>query len=257
MDNYLQSLFSLQGRTAMVTGASRGLGKAIAIALASAGADVIGVARDEQHLVSTKEDVEALGRRFRGLACDQSDPESVERLIGTVVNDDQSPDILVNNAGTIYRAPASEYSNDDWRRVMQTNLDSVFMLCRDIGKHMLANDGGSIINIASLLSFFGGITVPAYTASKGGVALLTKALANEWSDSGVRVNAIAPGYFETDNTEALRNDENRYQEILSRIPMGRWGRADDLAGAAVYLASPASGYVTGQIVLVDGGYSAR
>ena len=253
----MQEWFSLNGRTAVVTGASRGLGQQIAIALAKAGADIIGVSRTEEALKDTRDTVQRIGRQFAGLACDQSANDQVHTLIREIRSLAPQVDVLVNNAGTIIRAPAVDYDFEDWRRVMGTNLDSAFLLCREVGKSMIEGGGGKIINIASLLSFFGGITVPAYAASKGGIALLTKALANEWGAHNVQVNAIAPGYFATDNTAALRQDPERSKEILSRIPAGRWGDPADLQAAAVFLASSGSDYVNGQVLLVDGGYAAR
>ena len=255
--NYLEQLFSLKGKTAMVTGASRGLGQAIAVALAEAGADIVGVASRLENLADTEQHVRDLGRTFYDLACDQS---NLDQVVATAAAAEQAAaqiDILVNNAGIIRRSPAVDFSTQDWNAVLRTNLDGVFVLCREIGRGMVLRGNGKIINIASLLSFFGGITVPAYAASKGGIHVLTKALANEWAASNVQVNAIAPGYFETDNTQALREDPARYNEILGRIPCQRWGKPQELAGAAVFLATSASDYVTGHTLLVDGGYSAR
>ncbi|AFU98804.1 2-dehydro-3-deoxy-D-gluconate 5-dehydrogenase KduD [Simiduia agarivorans] len=257
MSNYLKSLFSLNGKVAVVTGASRGLGQGMALALGRAGATVVAVG---SQLASVEKTLALLAQEkitAHGFGCDQSDPAAVAALVQAVQSQVGQVDILVNNAGTIRRAPAAEYSDDDWAAVMDTNINGVFRLCREFGRQMLANGSGKIINIASLLSFSGGITVPAYAASKGAVAQLTKALANEWAASGVQVNAIAPGYFETDNTENLRKDSDRFAAISARIPANRWGLPEDLAGAAVFLASPASDYVNGHLLLVDGGWMAR
>lgn len=250
-------LFNLSGKVALVTGASRGLGRAMATALAGAGADIVAVASASENVAETVAEIEALGRSCVALGCRQDDPEQVRDAVRDGIEAFGQVDILVNNAGTIRRAPAEEYSDDDWSVVIDTNLNGVFQFCRGIGKHMLERKQGKIINIASLLSFSGGITVPAYAASKGGVMQLTKALANEWANRGIQVNAIAPGYFATDNTEALRADAERNKAILARIPTGRWGEAEDLNGAIIFLASHASNYVNGHILTVDGGWMAR
>ncbi len=250
-------LFSLENKVAVVTGASRGLGRAMALGLAGAGADIIAIASTSENAAETVAEVESLGRRAVAIGCRQDDPEQVRRAVRESIDAYGQVDILVNNAGTIRRAPAEDYSNEDWSAVIDTNLNGVFQFCRGIGKHMLNRGQGKIINIASLLSFSGGITVPAYSASKGGVMQLTKALANEWASKGIQVNAIAPGYFATDNTEALRADANRNKEILARIPTGRWGDPEDLQGAIIFLASKASDYITGHILTVDGGWMAR
>jgi 2-deoxy-D-gluconate 3-dehydrogenase len=248
-------LFSLAGRRALVTGASRGLGRAMAEALAAAGADVVCVDRAGTDETATA--VRAAGRTACQFTADLSDRAAVLRLAEEVDAAVGEIDILVNNAGTIRRAPAVEYSLEDWDAVLRTNLDAVFLLCRHFGGGMVARGRGKIINIASLLAFSGGITVPAYTASKSAVAGLTRAFANEWAGRGVQVNAIAPGYFATDNTRALRENPGRNAEISARIPAGRWGQPEDLAGAVVFLASPASDYVSGHILVVDGGWMAR
>ena len=253
----MADLFSLEDKIAVVTGASRGLGRAMALGLASAGADIVAVASRSENAAATVAEIESMGRRAVAIGCRQDRPAEVRRAVAESVNAFGQVGILVNNAGMIRRAPAEDYSDEDWAAVMETNLNGVFQFCRGIGKHMLERGQGKIINIASLLSFSGGITVPAYAASKGGVMQLTKALANEWANRGVQVNAIAPGYFATDATEALRADDRRNKEILARIPTGRWGEAEDLQGAVIYLASAASNYVTGHILVVDGGWMAR
>lgn len=248
------SRFSLVGRNALVTGANVGLGKAVALALAEAGADIVGVSRREAS--ETAVAVASLGRRFAGieadLACVTGEELVVEaeQVLGSV-------DILVNNAGIIRRADATEFTPIDWDDVVDVNLKAAFFLAQAAGRRMLARGRGKIINIASMLSFQGGVRVASYTAAKSGLAGITKLLANEWAASGVNVNAIAPGYMRTDNTTALRADEKRNADILARIPAGRWGESDDLAGAAIFLASPASDYVHGAIIPVDGGWLAR
>lgn len=251
--------FSLDGRVALVTGGATGIGQAIAIALAEAGADVAITVR-RSGAAETEERVLATGRRFAAFSTDLSslDPSGAKELL-TRVEDELGPvGILINNAGTIKRAAAAEHPADDWREVVSTNLDAVWYLSQAAGKRMLERaSGGSIVNIASLLSFQGGINVPGYAAAKHGVAGLTKALANEWAARGVNVNAIAPGYISTNNTEALRNDPERSRQILERIPAGRWGDPADLAAAALYLASPAAAYVHGHVLVVDGGWMGR
>jgi len=254
----MSNLFDLSGSTALVTGCSRGIGKAMALALAEAGADIIGVSATLEPSGSDVErGVTALGRRFHGYACDFSDREAIPRFLTKLSTESPSIDILVANAGTIRRAPAAEHSNEDWDHVIDVNLRSQFILAREIGKGMLERGRGKIVFTASLLSFQGGITVPGYAASKGGVAQLTKALANEWAGRGVNVNAIAPGYIATDNTAALRADAVRNQAILARIPAGRWGMPEDLSGPLVFLCSRASDYVHGTILTVDGGWMGR
>ncbi|HKX30850.1 MAG TPA: SDR family oxidoreductase [Blastocatellia bacterium] len=251
-------LFSLSGKTALVTGCKRGIGKAMALALAEAGADLIGVSRS---LETTGSDIEKeiahRGGRFKGYACDFADRAAVYKFIDQVKADFPVIDILVNNAGTILRKPAAEHPDEYWDKVMEVNLNSQFVLSRELGKEMVARGAGKIIFTASLLTFQGGITVPGYAASKGAVGQLTMALSNEWASQGVQVNAIAPGYISTDNTEALRADPVRNPAILARIPAGRWGEPGDLAGAVVFLASPASNYVNGTILTVDGGWMGR
>jgi 2-deoxy-D-gluconate 3-dehydrogenase len=253
----LNSRFSLEGKKALVTGASRGLGQAAAIAIANAGADVVCVSSSEGGVAETARTIRDGGRKAWEFSADLSDRAAVRKLVSGVSSEVGDVDILVNNAGTIRRTPASEYSENDWDLVIRTNLDSVFLLSQSFGRRMVERGSGKIVNVASLLSFSGGITVPAYTASKHAVAGLTKALANEWAKSGVQVNAVAPGYFATDNTEALRNDPKRAAEILSRIPAGRWGEPEDLADAIVFLSSPAADYINGHVLVVDGGWMAR
>lgn len=251
------TLFDLTGRTAVVTGARRGIGLAMAEALALAGADVIGVsAQMEADGSEVERRVRAAGRRFTALRADLADRAAVHRLardltaLGPI-------DILVNNGGTIARTPAVDHPDEMWDHVIEVNLSSQFVLSREIGRTMVERGHGKIIFTASLLSFQGGITVPGYAASKSGIAGLTRALANEWAGHGVNVNAIAPGYIATDNTRALREDLEREPAILARIPAGRWGRADDLGGATVFLASAASDYVNGIVLPVDGGWLGR
>ena len=250
-------LFNLQGKIALVTGASRGLGQGMALGLAEAGADIVAVASRADNVRGTCKKIDALGRKSLALGCDSSDSGQIRQTVNTALETFGQIDILVNNAGTIRRAPAHETTDEDWQAVIDTNLTGVFQFCREAGRKMLQKGSGKIINIASLLSFSGGITVPAYAASKGGVAQITKALANEWAKDNIQVNAIAPGYFETDNTENLRQDEQRFTEISARIPSGRWGKPQDLAGAVVFLASAAANYVNGHVMLVDGGWMAR
>ncbi len=251
-------LFRLDGRTALVTGCRRGIGRAMARALAQAGADVVGVSAALESKGSDVEaDVTAAGRSFAGYRCDLANRKDLYRFIEIVRADFPTIDILVNNAGTIRRDPAAEHSDKDWDHVLEVNLNAPFLLSREIGKGMVERGSGKILFTASLLSFQGGITVPGYAASKGGLAQLVKALANEWAPHGVNVNAIAPGYVETDNTRALRDDPDRNRAILERIPAGRWGRPEDLAGATVYLCSPASDWVHGTILTVDGGWMGR
>lgn len=252
------SKFDLTGKTALVTGCKRGIGFAMAEALAEAGADIIGVSASLEASGSAIEKaVTDLGRKFTGYSCDFSDTEAVKAFAAKVLAEHGAPDILVNNAGTIKRAPAAEHPDEMWFEVINVNLNAQFLLSRDLGAKMIERGSGKIIFTASLLTFQGGITVPGYAASKGGIGQLTKALANEWSSKGVQVNAIAPGYIATDNTEALRNDPVRQQAILSRIPAGRWGDPDDFKGPVVFLASQASNYVTGEVLVVDGGWMAR
>lgn len=249
--------FNLDGKVALVTGASSGLGQAIAIALAEAGANIACHARASGKADETCAAIEKLGCRAITIAGDMFERETPARIVADTIGHFGRLDILINNAGTICRSPAVDYSEEDWATVIEVNLSSVFRMSQAAGRKMIEQGSGKIVNIASLLSFQGGITVPAYTASKSGVAGLTKALANEWAKSGVNVNAIAPGYIETANTAALRADETRNRQILERIPAGRWGSPEDLAGAAVFLSSAASDYVSGHVLVVDGGWMAR
>ncbi len=249
-------LFDLTGKIAAVTGAGTGLGKAMSLALAGAGADLLLVGH-KSPLEETAAAVREKGRRVETILVDLAEPEAARRVVEKALEALGGLDILVNNAGIIRRAPAEQYSLEDWNQVIQVNATSVFLLCREAGKVFLERGGGKIVNIASLLSFQGGITVPAYAASKGAVAQLTKALANEWASRGICVNAIAPGYMETENTRALRENPTRNRQILERIPAGRWGKPEDLAGAVVFLASRASDYVNGAVLNVDGGWLAR
>lgn len=250
--------FRLDGKSALVTGCRRGIGMAMAIALADAGADILGVSASLEARDSLIErEVRARGRRFNAYRCDFGDRKALYDFIRRVKSDFPIIDILVNNAGTILRKPAAEHSDEFWDRVLEINLTSQFVLSREIGKEMVNRGRGKIIFTASLLTFQGGVTVPGYAAAKGGIGQLTKALANEWAGSGVQVNAIAPGYIATDNTEALRNDPVRNPAILSRIPAGRWGSPDDFKGAIVFLASAASDYVNGTVLTVDGGWMGR
>jgi len=251
-------LFQLDGKIALVTGCRRGIGKAMAIALAEAGADIVGVSASlERNGSDIEREVCARGRKFSAYRCDFGDRGALYTFIDRVKADFPVIDVLVNNAGTILRKPAVDHSDELWDRVMEVNLSSQFILSREIGKDMLKRGSGKIIFMASLLTFQGGITVPGYAASKGGIGQLAKTLANEWAGSGVQVNGIAPGYIATDNTEALRKDPVRNAAILSRIPVGRWGAPDDFKGAVVFLASAASDYVNGTILTVDGGWMGR
>ncbi|MGQ4334354.1 SDR family NAD(P)-dependent oxidoreductase [Streptomyces hayashii] len=252
------SAFDLTGRLAVVTGARRGIGRAMARALAGAGADVIGVSANlETSGSDVEKDVLAAGRTFEAVRADFADPAAVRALGADLAGRERPVDILVNNAGTIRRAPAAEHMDADWESVLQVNLSAQFALSRAVGASMVHRGHGKIIFTASLLSFQGGITVPGYTAAKHGVAGLAKALANEWAPHGVNVNAIAPGYIATDNTQALQADPVRSRAILDRIPAARWGDADDLAGATVFLASDAAAYVHGVVLPVDGGWLGR
>lgn len=250
--------FDLSGKTALVTGAKRGIGAGMAEALASAGADIIGVSATLQKDGGTVGDaVRSIGRSFDAYACDFSDRQALRGFVEQVQKDHPNIDILINNAGTIKRKPAAEHEDELWDEVIETNLSAQFVLTREIGKTMVERGRGKIIFTASLLTFQGGITVPGYAASKGGIGQLTKAFANEWARLGVNVNAIAPGYIATDNTEALRGDPDRSKSILERIPAGRWGMPEDFAGPVVFLASPASDYIHGEILTVDGGWMGR
>ncbi|MER6534171.1 SDR family oxidoreductase [Streptomyces sp900105755] len=252
------SIFDLTGKLAVVTGARRGIGQAMARALARAGADIIGVsAHLEESGSQVEKEVLAAGRSFEAIRTDFADPAAVRALGENLAGRERPVDILINNAGTIRRTPAAQHSDADWELVLQINLTAQFALTRAVGATMVARGHGKVVFTASLLSYQGGITVPGYTAAKHGIAGLTKALANEWAPHGVNVNAIAPGYIATDNTQALQDDPARSRAILERIPAGRWGTADDLGGAAVFLASPASDYVHGTTLPVDGGWLGR
>ncbi|MDR2462374.1 MAG: SDR family NAD(P)-dependent oxidoreductase [Verrucomicrobiales bacterium] len=249
--------FRLDGKTALVTGCKRGIGRALTLALAEAGADIIGVSATLAADDEVAAEVRALGRKFSGYACDFSKREELYAFISKVRADHQRLDILLNNAGAIKRRPAADHDDALWDEVLETNLTAPFILSRELGGDMARRGSGKIIFIASLLSFQGGVNVPSYTASKGGVARLVMALSNEWAARGVQVNGIAPGYIATDNTAALRADGQRGADILARIPAGRWGAAEDLQGAAVFLSSSAADYVTGTILTVDGGWMGR
>lgn len=250
--------FRLDGKTAVVTGCKRGIGKAMAIALAEAGADIIGVSATLETSDSAVEKaVSALGRSFTGYSCDFSDRAALKKFASTLKSDHIKIDILVNNAGTIKRAPAAEHPDEFWDEVIEVNLSAQFLLSREVGAQMIENGSGKIIFTASLLTFQGGITVPGYAASKGGIGQLTMALANEWGSKGINVNAIAPGYVRTDNTQALQDNKERHDSILERIPAGRWGETQDFAGPVVFLASDAANYLHGTIVTVDGGWMGR
>ncbi|KAJ5670920.1 2-deoxy-D-gluconate 3-dehydrogenase [Penicillium longicatenatum] len=255
------SLFSLSGRTALVTGGTRGIGQAMAFALAEAGADVILVQRDESNTATRDEIINRLGRKAYIHVAELSDRKAVKDIVPAVIAQGLKPDILLNCAGIQRRHPSHQFPDEDWDEVLEINLTSVFVLCREFGAYLLERDAsefpsgrrGSIINVASLLTFQGGITVPAYAASKG----LTKALSNEWIGKGINVNAIAPGYIDTDMNVALINDADRNAGIMARIPAGRWGKPEDFKGVVVFLASPASSYVSGDVITVDGGWMGR
>jgi len=254
----MNDLFDLHGKTALVTGCRRGIGKSMAIGLAEAGADIIGVSATlEASGSEVEEAVGKAGRGFRAYQCDFGQRVRLYEFIAEIRERHGAPDVLVNNAGTIERAPVAEHGDDRWDRVLEVNLSAQFILSRELGRDMVERGSGKIIFTASLLSFQGGITVPGYAASKGGLKQLIMALSNEWAGRGLNINGIAPGYVETDNTEALRDDAQRYGAILERIPQGRWGTPDDFKGAAVFLASRASDYVNGSILLVDGGWMGR
>ena len=250
--------FDLTGKVALVTGAKRGIGFAMAEGLAEAGADIIATSASiETEGSKIEQAVTALGRKCHCMPCDFSDREALKAFIEKVKSDHGTPDILVNNAGTIMRKPAAEHPDDYWDTVLETNLDAPFILTREFGRDMVERGSGKVIFTASLLTFQGGITVPGYAASKGAISSLTKAFANEWASKGVNVNAIAPGYIATDNTQALREDSERSSSILVRIPAGRWGAPEDFKGATIFLASQASDYVHGSVYLVDGGWMGR
>lgn len=250
--------FSLKGKTALVTGCKRGIGKAMAIALAEAGADIIGVSASlELEGSEVEKEVLERGRNFKAYRCDFSNREALYKFINQVKSDFPVIDILVNNAGTILRKPAAEHPDEMYDKVVEVNQNAQFILTREIGKEMVARGYGKIVFTASLLTFQGGITVPGYAASKGAIGQLTMAFANEWASKGVNVNAIAPGYINTDNTEALRNNPERSKAILERIPANRWGEPEDFGGPIVFLCSDASAYMSGSIMLVDGGWMGR
>jgi 2-dehydro-3-deoxy-D-gluconate 5-dehydrogenase len=249
--------FRLDGQIALVTGSSRGIGKAIAVGMAEAGADIIGVSTKVVEGSETELEVRKAGKKFFAYSCDMSDRKSVYAFIAKVKTEHPRIDILVNNAGNIMRKPAAEHPDEYWDNIIDINLNSQFILTREIGKNMVEQKSGKIIFTASLLSFQGGINVPGYAASKGAIASLIKAFANEWARSGVNVNGVAPGYIATDNTAQLRADADRSQSILARIPADRWGTPEDMVGAYIYLASPASNYVNGTILTVDGGWMGR
>ncbi len=252
------NIFNLSGKTAIVTGCKRGIGRGMAEALAEAGANIIGVSASlEAKGSDIEKPVVKKGRSFTAYTCDFSDRAAVKTFAAQLETDGHAPDILVNNAGTIKRKPATEHDDDLWDEVIDVNLSSQFILSREVGRGMVTRGSGKIIFTASLLTFQGGITVPGYAASKGGIGQLTKALANEWAPHGVNVNAIAPGYIATDNTQALQDDPARSKSILERIPQGRWGTPQDFAGPIVFLASHASDYVNGEILVVDGGWMGR
>ncbi len=249
--------FRLDGKTALVTGSATGIGRSIAVALAEAGADVACHCRKPGDAAETVAACESAGARAEEVTGDMADKAVPRRVVDDVVSKFGKIDILINNAGMIRRSPAVDFSEEDWATVIEVNLSSVFRLAQAAGRYMIGQGSGKIVNIASLLSFQGGITVPAYTASKSGVAGLTKALANEWAKNNITVNAIAPGYIATNNNAALQADETRNRQILERIPAGRWGDPDDIAGAAVFLSSAASDYMNGHILVVDGGWMGR
>lgn len=252
----IQEAFRLEGKVAIVTGCDTGLGQGMAVALAEAGCDVVGVNRKIPH--ETAEKINALGRRFMAIQADLSQQDALTSIVTQTVSAFGRVDILVNNAGTIRRQDALDFSEKDWDDVMNLNLKSVFFLSQAVARQFVAQGlGGKIINIASMLSFQGGIRVPSYTASKSGVLGITRLLANEWAAKGINVNAIAPGYMATNNTQQLRADSERNKEIIDRIPAGRWGTPDDLKGPVVFLASPASDYIHGYTLAVDGGWLAR
>lgn len=250
--------FELSGKVALVTGCKRGIGKAMAIALAEAGADILGVSATLESSGSEIEKaVKATGRNFNAYTCDFSDRKALYEFIAAAKADFPQIDILVNNAGTILRTPAADHPDEMWDKVIEVNQSAQFILTREFGKEMIARGNGKIVFTASLLTFQGGITVPGYAASKGAIGQMTMAFANEWAGKGVNVNAIAPGYISTDNTEALRNNPERATSILSRIPAGRWGEPEDFAGPIVFLCSDAAAYMSGSVMLVDGGWMGR
>lgn len=248
--------FNLYGKTALVSGANRGIGQSYALALAEAGADIISVSY-EADSSETEKMINNVGRKFSSYVSDFSDRNSLYQFIEKVKTDFLSIDILINNAGTILRNPITEHSDEYWDKVIEVNLSAQFILTREIGKGMIARGYGKVVFIASLLSFQGGILVPGYAASKGGIKQITMAFSNEWASKGITVNAIAPGYIATDNTKALREDPIRNKSILDRIPQGRWGNPEDLMGTVVFLSSSASDYLNGSVITVDGGWMGR
>ena len=245
------------GATAVVTGASRGIGLAIAVALAHEGVDIVGVASSEATADAAREPVERLGRRYRGLGVDLANRDDLYRLVGDIHTAVGVPDIIVHGAGINRRAPAVDHGDDLWDEVLAVNVTAPFIITRELGRGMVARGSGKVIFLASMLSFQGGLTVPGYAASKGAVAQLVKALSNEWASHNVNVNAVAPGYVDTDMNSALLADETRFEQISARIPSGRWARPSDIAGAVVFLASDASDYVNGTVIPVDGGWLGR
>ncbi len=249
--------FKLDGKLALVSGCSRGIGRGIAVGLAEAGADIIGVSARLEPGSEVEREIRALGRQFHPYQCDFSDRKAVYEFIGKVKSEHPAVDILFNNAGSILRKPAAEHPDEYWDKIIEINLSAQFIMAREFGKEMVARGSGKIVFTASLLSYQGGVTVPGYAASKAGVKELVMALSNEWAGKGVNVNGIAPGYIATDNTQALREDPNRSRQILERIPAGRWGTPEDFKGVAVFLASAASSYVNGAVYLVDGGWMGR
>lgn len=250
-------LFNLQGKTAVITGGNKGIGMGMARGLAAAGADIIVASRSIKPGSEIEEYVKAQGRKFSFYKMDASDRSSVYSFVQELLQNHTRIDILVNNAGTIMRKPVAEHPDEWWDGVLEINLNAPFILARELGKHMIANGGGKIIFTCSLLTFQGGINVPGYAASKGALASVIKGMSNEWASKGVNVNGIAPGYIATDNTQALREDADRSKSILERIPAGRWGTPEDFAGPAVFLASEAANYVSGEILVVDGGWMGR
>lgn len=254
----MMDMFNLEGKTALVTGCKRGIGFAMAEALAEAGANILGVSASLEHKGSKiGERIEEIGRDFKGYQCDFSNRDALYEFIKKLKSENPVIDILVNNAGTIMRKPAAEHPDEYWDKVIDVNLNAQFILTREVGKEMIKRGSGKVIFTASLLTFQGGITVPGYAASKGAIGQLTMALSNEWAALGVQVNAIAPGYIATDNTQALQDNEERSNAILTRIPAGRWGKPEDFKGPIVFLASEASNYMTGSILTVDGGWMGR
>ncbi|TXI34843.1 MAG: SDR family oxidoreductase [Niabella sp.] len=251
------NFFDLTGKTAIVTGGNKGIGAGMALGLAQAGADIIVASRTVEAGSAIEQEVKKLGRSFKFYKMDAADRESVYSFVNKVLSENERIDILINNAGTIMRKPVAEHPDEWWDNVMAINLDTPFILAREFGKHMIEKGKGKIIFTCSLLTFQGGINVPGYAASKGALSSVIKGMSNEWASKGINVNGIAPGYIATDNTQALREDPDRSQAILSRIPAGRWGNPEDFAGPAIFLSSDASNYVNGEILVVDGGWMGR